>query len=129
MSNIIVLSQYHNVPNHNMGHLNDKNYDNPSHLKVKINIQFIQLMTCLSHYLWYTLRRIVLPSTFWCFSLSQIEDSIQYLEGQNGIWKDHDRHIGVQSSTWMDQMVSGSTMTGILGSPETKNRGFQVLFS
>ena len=29
---------------------------------------------------------------FWCFRLSQIEDSIQYLEGPNGIWKHHDRH-------------------------------------
>ena len=27
------------------------------------------------------------------FSLSQTQDSIQYLEGPNGIWKDHDRHI------------------------------------
>ena len=27
---------------------------------------------------------------FWCFRLSQIEDSIQYLEGPNGIWKNCD---------------------------------------
>ena len=26
---------------------------------------------------------------FWCFRLSQIENSILYLEGPNGIWKDH----------------------------------------
>ena len=32
---------------------------------------------------------------FWCFRLSQIENSIQYLEVPNGIWKDHDRQIGV----------------------------------
>ena len=32
---------------------------------------------------------------FWCFRLSQIENSIQYKEVPNGIWKDHDRHIGV----------------------------------
>ena len=33
---------------------------------------------------------------FWCSRLSQIEDFfIQYLEGTNGSWKDHDRHIGV----------------------------------
>ena len=32
---------------------------------------------------------------FWCFGLSQIEYSIQYLEGPNSTWKDHDRHIGV----------------------------------
>ena len=32
---------------------------------------------------------------FWCFKLSQIEDSIQYLVEPNGIWKDHERHIGV----------------------------------
>ena len=45
----------------------------------------------------HNLRKKVLSSTyFWYFSLSQIEDSIQYLEGPNGIWKDHDRHIGVR---------------------------------
>ena len=45
----------------------------------------------------YTLRKRVLPSTyFWCFSLSQIEDSIQYLEGPKGMWRDHFRHIGFQ---------------------------------
>ena len=45
----------------------------------------------------HTLRKKVLPSTyFWCFSLSQTEDSIQYLEGPNGIWKHHDRHIGAK---------------------------------
>ena len=33
---------------------------------------------------------------FWCFRLSQIEDSIQYLEGPNITWKDHDRNLGVQ---------------------------------
>ena len=38
-----------------------------------------------------TFKRLV-----WYFRLSQVEDSIQYLEGPNGIWKDHDRHIGVQ---------------------------------
>ena len=32
---------------------------------------------------------------FWCFRLLQIEDSIQYLEGPNSTWKDHDRHLGV----------------------------------
>ena len=32
---------------------------------------------------------------FWYFRLPQIEDSIQYLEGPNGIWKHHDGHIGV----------------------------------
>ena len=36
---------------------------------------------------------------FWCSRLLQIEDSIQYLEGPNGIWKGHDRHIGVQALT------------------------------
>ena len=33
---------------------------------------------------------------FWCFRLSQIEDSIQYLEGPNSTWKDHDMNLGVQ---------------------------------
>ena len=43
----------------------------------------------------YTLRKKkVLPSTFfWCFVLSQIEDSSQYLEGPNSIWKDCERNI------------------------------------
>ena len=31
----------------------------------------------------------------WCFRLSQIEDSIQYLEGPNSTLKDHDRILGV----------------------------------
>ena len=35
----------------------------------------------------YTLRKTVLPSTyFWCFRLSQIEDSGQYLNGPNAQW-------------------------------------------
>ena len=33
---------------------------------------------------------------FWCFRLSQIEDSIQYLVGPNSTWKDHARNLGVQ---------------------------------
>ena len=45
----------------------------------------------------YTLRKkSTSKHLFQCFRLSQIEDSNQYLEGPNGIWKDHDRHIGVQ---------------------------------
>ena len=27
---------------------------------------------------------------FWCFSLSQVSDPSQYLEGPNSIWKDHE---------------------------------------
>ena len=46
---------------------------------------------------------------FWCFRLSQIEASIEYLEGPNSTWKDHDRNLGVQ-------IVPGRTTTGILGS-------------
>ena len=42
---------------------------------------------------------------FWCFRLSQIENSIQNLEGPNGIWKDHDRHIGVPVDPKMPIMV------------------------
>ena len=58
----------------------------------RIILEFIFLKQ-LTH----TLRKQVLSSTyFWCFRLSQTEDSIQHLEGSNGIWKDHDRHIGVQ---------------------------------
>ena len=33
---------------------------------------------------------------FWCIRLSQIEDSIEYMEGPNSNWKDHDRNLGVQ---------------------------------
>ena len=32
---------------------------------------------------------------FWCFSLSQIEDSSQYLEGPISTWKDHNTSIGI----------------------------------
>ena len=34
---------------------------------------------------------------FWCFMLSQIEESSQYLEGSTSTWKDHDRTIGVNT--------------------------------
>ena len=41
-----------------------------------------------------TLRKKEFPSSFfWCFSLSQIGGSSQYLEGPNSTWKDHDRNI------------------------------------
>ena len=39
-------------------------------------------------------KKKVLQSTFfWCFRLSQLEDSIQYLEGPNSTWKENDRNI------------------------------------
>ena len=44
--------------------------------------------------------------------MSQIEDSVQYLEGPNGIWKNHVRHIGVHlfsTWNWKGLMVSGSS--------------------
>ena len=42
----------------------------------------------------YNLRKKIRPSTyFWCLSLLQMEDSIQYLKGPNDIWKDHNRNI------------------------------------
>ena len=37
----------------------------------------------------------MLEHHFWYFRLSQIEDSIQYLQGTNSTWKDHDRNLGV----------------------------------
>ena len=40
---------------------------------------------------------------FWCFRLSQIEDSIEYLEGPNSTWKDHDRNLGVQMVLYLWQ--------------------------
>ena len=43
---------------------------------------------------------------FWCFRLSQIEDTSQYLEGQNSTWKNHDRNIGVQiDKRWSFQIL------------------------
>ena len=42
---------------------------------------------------------------FWCFRLSQIEVSIEYQEGPNSTWKDHDRNLGVQ----MDYLVLPGT--------------------
>ena len=53
----------------------------------------------------------------WCFRLSQIENSIQYLEGPkwylegpNGILKDHDRHLGVRLVPKMPIMVLPDTI-------------------
>ena len=42
---------------------------------------------------------------FWCSRLSQKEDSIQYLEGPNSTWKDHDRNLGVQLDPKIPIMV------------------------
>ena len=48
---------------------------------------------------WCTLRRkSTSEHLFWCFSLSQIGDSCQYLEGPISTWKHHDRDIGVHLS-------------------------------
>ena len=59
----------------------------------------------------YTLRKKVLQSTyFWCFSLSQIEDSIEYMEGPNGIWKHHNRQIGVPVDPNLPVMVLTDTI-------------------
>ena len=41
----------------------------------------------------HSMKKSASEDLFWCFRLSQTEDSIQYLEGPNGIWKHHDRHI------------------------------------
>ena len=63
----------------------------------------------------YTLRKKVIQSTFfWCFRLSQIEDSIQYQEGPNGICKDHDRRIGVYRDPNMPVMVLPDTIWSFL---------------
>ena len=46
---------------------------------------------------------------FWCFRLSQIEDSIQYLEGPNSTWKDHDPKIPVMvlpGAIWSFQVLN-----------------------
>ena len=39
----------------------------------------------------HTLKKSTSEHLFWCFRLSQIEECIQYLEGPNSAWKDHDR--------------------------------------
>ena len=51
---------------------------------------------------------------FWCFSLSQIEDSVYYLERPYahtiGIGKHHDRHIGVHLDPNMPIIVLPDTI-------------------
>ena len=42
---------------------------------------------------------------FWCFRLSQIEDSIQYLEGPHSSWKDHDHDD--RNLSWSFQVPFG----------------------
>ena len=42
-------------------------------------------------------KKSISEDLFWCFRLSQIEDSIEYQEGPNSTWKDHDRNLGVQA--------------------------------
>ena len=37
----------------------------------------------------YSKKKSTSEHLFWCFRLAQIEDSIQYLEGPNSTWKDH----------------------------------------
>ena len=46
-------------------------------------------------------RKSTSKHLFRCFRLSQIEDSIQHLEGPNGIWKDHDRQIRGYQNVWL----------------------------
>ena len=63
------------------------------------------------NYVSHTLRTKVLQSTyFWCLSLAQIEDSIQYLEGPNSTWKDHDRNLGVRMDPKIPVMVLPDTI-------------------
>ena len=51
---------------------------------------------------------------FCCFRLSQIEDFIQYLEGPNSTWKDHDRNIGVTLLRFDDQERQNWAFTSTL---------------
>ena len=66
---------------------------------------------------------------FWCFRLSQIEDSIQYLEGTNSTWKDHDKNLGVQmvlpGTIWSFQVLNRSSICDNL---KHQKRGSEVLF-
>ena len=71
-------------------------FDNFSHCSVKW-CQTLLGAQWPRQWVAYTLRKKVLQSTFfWCSRLSQIEDSIQYLEGPNSTWKDHVRNLGVR---------------------------------
>ena len=73
---------------------------------------------------------------FWCFRLSQIEDSIEYLKGPNSTWKDHDRNLGVQMDKDIPIMVLPGTIWSFqvldrvlyLWQPEAPKRCFEVLF-
>ena len=64
--------------------------------------------------LWLILIALSEKSTskhlFRCFRLSQIENSIQNLEGPNGILKNHDGHLGVETDPEMPIMVLPDTI-------------------
>ena len=55
---------------------------------------------------------------FWCLSLSRIGDSIQYLEGPNGTWKDYDRNLEVQ----VDPKIPIMILPGTIWSFQVLNR-------
>ena len=55
---------------------------------------------------------------FWCFRLSQILDSIQYLEGPNSTWKDHNRNLGVH----LDLNIPIIVLSGTIWSFQVLNR-------
>ena len=55
---------------------------------------------------------------FWCSRLSQIEDCIQYLEGPNSTWKDHDRNLGVH----LDPKIPVMVLPGTIWSFQVLNR-------
>ena len=53
---------------------------------------------------------------FWCFRMSQIEDSIQYLEGPNSAWKDHDRVQMDSSIIHLDTKIPVMVLPGTIWS-------------
>ena len=58
----------------------------------------------LAIFLFYTMvihskKKSTSEYLFWCVRLSQIKDSIQYLEGPNSTWKDHFMKLGVLPGT------------------------------
>ena len=55
---------------------------------------------------------------FWCFRLSQIEDSFQYLEGPNSTWKDPDRNLGIR----LDPKIAIMVLPGTIWSFQVLNR-------
>ena len=65
--------------------------------------------SCMTNYILRTKITSITSTLFWCFSLSQIEDLCQYLEGPVSTWKDHGRNIGVNKNKYIPIVGSRGT--------------------